>query len=68
LFDSSLLKPRMPTEGLADDKLITSTPATRSTARPVGSSAPQTEPAASRKSIAIGAAVPGTPSIRAVPP
>jgi hypothetical protein len=33
----------------------------------VGSSEPQTEPAVSRKLMLMGAAVPGTPSIRASP-
>ena len=39
----------------------------RSRTRPVGSSPEHTEPAVSRKLIAIGAAVPGTPSILALP-
>ena len=64
--------PRMPPSstmtGMPLSISVTSTPATRSTTLPVGSSAPQTEPAASRKSMAIGAAVPGTPSMRASPP
>jgi hypothetical protein len=38
-----------------------------SSARPVGSSAPHVEPAVSEKLSGIGAAVPGTPSMRAVP-
>ncbi len=46
---------------------VTATPSTTSTARPVGSSVPQTEPSASRKSMGIGEAVPGTPSIAASP-
>ena len=46
---------------------VASTPATWSTERPVGNRAPQTEPSASRKSMRIGAAVPGAPSIRAAP-
>ena len=43
------------------------TPSISSTALPVGSSAPQLEPAVSRNSSGTGAAVPGTPSIRASP-
>ncbi len=46
---------------------VTATPSISSTARPVGSSAPHMEPAASVKESAIGAAVPGTPSMRASP-
>ena len=38
-----------------------------STARPVGRSAPHVEPAVSEKLSGIGAAVPGTPSMRASP-
>ncbi len=43
------------------------TPSTTSTTFPVGSSAPQTEPSASRKVTVIGAEVPGAPSMRAPP-
>ena len=46
---------------------VTSTPSKRSMRFPVGSSEPQTEPAVSRKLMLIGAAVPGTPSMRASP-
>ena len=46
---------------------VTRTPFTTSTARPVGSSAPQVEPAVSEKLSGMGAAVPGTPSIAASP-
>ncbi len=42
-------------------------PSTRSRARWVGNMASQTEPAVSRKSTLIGAAVPGTPAIAALP-
>ena len=46
---------------------VTSIPSMTSEAFPVGSSAPQVEPAVSVKVSGIGAAVPGTPSMRAVP-
>ena len=46
---------------------VTSTPAITSVAFPVGSSAPQVEPAACGKFWSTGAAAPGTPSIRALP-
>ena len=46
---------------------VTRTPFTTSTARPVGSSAPHVEPAVSEKLRAMGAAVPGTPSMAASP-
>jgi hypothetical protein len=47
--------------------IVTATPSIWSAAWPVGRSAPQLEPAVSRNSIGMGAALPGTPSIRAVP-
>ena len=46
---------------------VTSTPSIRSRTFPVGSRPLQTDPAVSRKLIVIGAALPGTPSIRASP-
>ena len=46
---------------------VTSTPSITSAAFPVGSRAPQVDPAASGKFWSTGAAVPGTPSIRASP-
>jgi hypothetical protein len=46
---------------------VTSTPSITSTTFPVGSRAPQVEPATSAKVIGIGAAEPGTPSIRQSP-
>jgi hypothetical protein len=46
---------------------VSSMPSSSSFTAPVGSNAPQLEPATSRNSSAIGAAVPGTPSMRASP-
>ena len=46
---------------------VTSMPSTTSLAAPVGSSAPQLEPATSGNWSAMAAAVPGTPSIRVSP-
>src|SRR6187399_221731 len=46
---------------------VTSIPSTVSIRLPVGSSAPQLDPATSRNSSAIGAAAPGTPSMRVLP-
>ncbi len=57
----------MTTTGMPLSISVASMPSITSTARPVGSSAPQLEPAVSRNSIGIGAAVPGTPSMRASP-
>ena len=57
----------MTTTGMPLSMHVTRTPFTTSTARPVGSSAPQVEPAVSAKLSGIGAAVPGTPSIAASP-
>ena len=58
---------RIKTTGMPLSISVTATPSISSTARPVGSSAPHMEPAASEKVSAIGAAVPGTPSMRASP-
>ncbi len=59
---------RITTTGMPLSISVASTPSTTSRALPVGSSAPPVlEPAMSRKSITIGAAVPGTPSMRASP-
>ena len=59
---------RMTTTGMPLSMSVHSTPSTVSRALPVGNSAPPVlEPAMSRKSITIGAAVPGTPSMRASP-
>ncbi len=46
---------------------VTSMPSIVSRTLPVGSMLAQTDPAVSRKAISTGAALPGTPSIRAVP-
>ena len=46
---------------------VTSIPSKVSVTAPVGSSEPLLEPATSRNSSAMGAAVPGTPSMRASP-
>ena len=46
---------------------VTSTPSKTSTKCPVGSRDPHTEPAVSRKLMFTAEAVPGTPSMRAVP-
>ena len=46
---------------------VASMPAITSTTFPVGSKAPQVDPAACGKFWSTGAAAPGTPSIRALP-
>jgi hypothetical protein len=57
---------RITTTGMPLSISVSSTPSTTSRTWPVGSSAPPVlPPAMSRKSITIGAAVPGTPSMRA---
>ena len=58
---------RITTTGMPLSMQVTSMPSIASTAEPVGSSEPQLEPATSRNSIGIAAAVPGTPSMRASP-
>ncbi len=57
----------MMTTGMPLSMHVTSMPSKRSMRCPVGNSDPHTEPAVSRKLMLIGAAVPGTPSIRASP-
>ena len=57
----------MITTGIPLSMQVTLIPSTSSTILPVGNREPHTEPAVSRKLILIGAAVPGTPSMR-VPP
>ncbi len=58
---------RNTTTGIPLSMQVTSTPSIVSTVFPVGSNAPQAEPATSRKSQTIGAALPGTPSISVSP-
>ena len=58
---------RIATTGIPLSMQVTSTPSIASTGFPVGSNVPQVEPAASGKFCSTGAAVPGTPSIRALP-
>ena len=58
---------RSTTQGMPLSISVTSIPSTRSTARPVGNSAPQVAPAVSRNCSGTGAEAPGTPSIRASP-
>ena len=58
---------RITTTGIPLSMHVISTPSITSTALPVGSRAPQVEPAACGKFWSTGAAVPGTPSIRAFP-
>jgi hypothetical protein len=55
------------TEGIPLSIRVASMPSMLSFAFPVGSNAPQLEPAVSAKVIGIAAAAPGTPSIRADP-
>ena len=57
----------MTTTGMPLSMQVTGTPSMTSIAFPVGSSAPHVDPAVSEKLRGIGAAVPGTPSMRAVP-
>ena len=53
--------------GIATSMQVTSMPSITSRRLPVGSSLPDTEPTTSMKLSTIGAAVPGTPSMRASP-
>ena len=46
---------------------VAATPSITSEARPVGKSAPQLDPAVSRNTMGMGAALPGTPSMCASP-
>ena len=65
--DKSKSDARSNTTGIPLSIQVTVTPCTSSTAEPVGNNAPQLEPATSRNSNGIAAAVPGTPSMRASP-
>ena len=57
----------MITQGMPLSIRVQSTPSMRSVTLPVGSSAPQLDPAVSLNSSGIAAAVPGTPSMAVAP-